>query len=845
MKVPLSWLKDYVDIDDIPLEKLTHTMTMAGLEIEEIHFVGLQPPPGDRHDFKVTGLAWDREKFVVGEVLEINPHPDADRLVLCELNDGEKVHTVLTGAPNLLEFKDKGRLKTPLKMAYAKQGAVLYDGHKPGWVLTKLKKTKIRGVESYSMICSEKELGISEEHEGVIILPEDAPAGMPLADYMGDAVLDIAITPNVARNANVLGVAREVAALFELKLKQPDYSFLAEGDAIAGQAMIDIQEPELNPRFVLGLIKDVTVKPSPDKIRRRLTLIGQRPINNIVDATNYVMFDIGQPLHAFDYDVLVKRAGGKTPTIITRTAKQGEKITTLDGVEHTLESHTVLVCDVKGAHSIAGIMGGAETEVCEKTKNVLLEGANWNFINIRKSLGSLRMYSEASYRFSRDMHPAMAPRGVAAGLELMQQWSGGVVSEGLIDEYPITMEDPIVEITEAAVKRWLGVDLKAKQIAALLKRLEFEVTVKGKTVSAKVPDHRMDINAEPVIGMADLMEEVARIYGYENIPETRMSDRLPPQRNNPDLDFEENLRDILVNVGLQEIITYRLTSPEREARRLPPEIEPDKMPYVELVNPIAEDRYVMRKSLMSSVLEIVERNTHIRERIAMFEIGYIYLSSEDGSLPDETPRLVISLTGPRTVADWMGGDKTPMDFYDLKGVADKMLAGLQIKLAVYENFQHPVFHPGKCARITSQGPQIGVLGELHPAVHAQYDFSEAPVLAATFNIEALQAASTVNHEIVPVSIYPPVLEDLALVVEETISAEEVQKLIDQTGGKTVTDVRLFDVYRGEQLGTNKKSLAYSITYQAEDRTLTDKEVAKVRNKIIKRLEKEISAKLRD
>lgn len=845
MKVPLSWLKDYVDINDIPIEELAHKLTMAGLEIEEIQFVGLEPPPGEKHEFKVTGLPWDREKIVVGEVLEVMPHPDADRLVLCRLNDGKKEHTVLTGAPNLFEFKGKGTLEKSLKMAYAKEGAVIYDGHKPGLETTKLKKTKIRGVESSSMVCSEKELGISEEHEGVIILPEDAPTGTPLADYMGDAVLDVAITPNIARNANILGVAREVSAIFKRELRQPDYSFEAEGDPIKGQVSLEIKEPELNARFVLGLIKDVEIKPSPDWVQRRLNLIGQRPINNIVDVTNYVMFDIGQPLHAFDYDILVERAKGKSPKIITRTAKPGEKLTTLDEVEHELEDYTVLVCDTAGSHSIAGIMGGIETEVSENTKNVLLEGANWNYINIRKSLGYLRMHSEASYRFSRGVHPAAAIKAVSLGLEYMRKWSGGVVCEGLVDEYPLKAEDPVVAITPADVKRSLGIDLSAEEIAEILERLEFAIKIKDDTILATTPDHRVDIDADPVNARADLMEEIARIYGYENIPETRMSDLLPPQRNNTDLDFEERLQDILVNLGLQEVITYRLTSPEREAKRLPPGEEPDTTPYVEIANPISTDRHVMRKSLLASVLEIVERNSRFQERIAVFEIGHIYRVSEEGVLPDELPRVVIAITGPRDVPACQGGEPGLMDFYDLKGILAKAFSDLYISGVSYDNHQHPIFHPGKCASIQVGDRQLGVMGELHPAVHAQHDLSEAPVLAAILYLDAVQEAAPVRHEVSSVSPYPPVLEDIALIVDEDLPASQLEAMIVQTGGKTVTDVRLFDLYRGEQIGAGKKSLAYSLTYQAPDRTLTDKEVAKVRTKIVKRLEREFGAKLRE
>ena len=845
MKVPLSWLQDYVDVKDIPIEELAHKLTLAGLEVEEIHFIGLTPPPGERHNYKVTGLPWDKDLIVVGEILEVMPHPNADRLVLCRVNDGTQEHTVLTGAPNLYEYKGKGPLDPPLKSPFAKEGAVIYDGHKEELELTTLKRTKIRGVESYSMLCSEKELGISEEHEGILLMAADAPAGMPMADYLGDAVLDIAITPNIARNANVYGVARETAAIFNRELREPDYSFLAEGAPIAGQVEIDIREPEMNQRFVVGLIKNVEIKPSPKWVQRRLKLIGQRPINNLVDVTNYVMFDLGQPLHAFDYDILKARAGGKTPTIITRTAEPGETITTLDNEERKLEEFTTLVCDTAGAISVAGIMGGLDTEVTEKTTSVLLEGANWNLINVRQSLSYLRMHSEASYRFSRGVHPAMAERGVRLGLRLMQEWSGGEVSEGLVDAYPLPQVDPVVEVTPKDVARWLGIELSVEEIVDLLSRLDFSCQVETGTVLATTPDHRLDIETDPINAKANLMEEIARIYGYENIPQTRIEDMLPVQRNTPRLDFEENLRDVLVRLGLQEIITYRLTSPEREARRLPPEIEPDPKPYVEIVNPIASDRFVMRKSLLSSVLEIVESNIRIRDRIALFEVGHIFLASEEGNLPEEEPRLVIAMTGARHTPYWQREDQGSLDFFDLKGVVEMMADGLHLPAISFKPHTHPTFHPGKCASIEIDGTQIGVMGELHPVVHQQYAFSDAPVVGAVFYLNPLFELAASRYEVSTVPQFPPVLEDIALIVDETLPAAAVQAMIDQTGGKTVTEVHLFDVYRSEQIGAGKKSLAYSLTYQAPDRTLTDKEVAKVRNKIVKRLERELGAQLRD
>ncbi len=330
MKVPLSWVRDFVDID-IPIPELAHRLTSAGLEVTEIRCVGLDYPGRNAADgasisdphTMVTGLAWDKDKIVVGEIREVSAHPNADRLVLCRLFDGRAEHSVLTGAPNLFSFKGQGPLEQPLKVAYAQEGAELYDGHQAGWVVMTLKRAKIRGVESTSMVCSEKELGISEAHEGIIILDDDAPVGAPLAEFMGDIVLDIDLTPNLARDANILGVAREVAAIFNLPLREPNGEVKWTGEPIQGRVGIDIRVPELNPRFVVGLIEGVTIRPSPYAVQRRLRLAGMRPINNIVDATNYAMLEIGQPLHAFDYDVLVKRAGGGPPTLITRQAEEG------------------------------------------------------------------------------------------------------------------------------------------------------------------------------------------------------------------------------------------------------------------------------------------------------------------------------------------------------------------------------------------------------------------------------------------------------------------------------------------------------------------------------------------
>ena len=406
MELVYSWLKEYVDID-VSLTALGNALTMLGMEVEDVRLVGLPKPEDKTAGITFHGLEWERSKFVVARVDEVMPHPNADRLVLCRLFDGEKEIVVLTGAPNLYEFKGTGPLAKPLKVAYAREGARLYDGHKPGQELTTLKRMTIRGVDSFSMICSEKELGISDEHEGVMLLDSDAPEGMPLTEYMGDAVFSLALMPNMIHCSSVIGIAREVAAYFNLPLRLPDTTLPSTGQPITGKAGIQITNPDLNPRFVIGLLTGAKAQPSPYRVQYRLRLAGMRPINSTVDATNYVMLESGQPLHAFDYDVLLKRAGGKAPTIITRTAEKGESLTTLDGAPHKLDDFTELVCDTAGALSIAGVMGGQESEISDGTQNILLEGAAWNFINIRRTVASQRMHSEAAFRFARNVHPAL------------------------------------------------------------------------------------------------------------------------------------------------------------------------------------------------------------------------------------------------------------------------------------------------------------------------------------------------------------------------------------------------------------------------------------------------------
>ena len=855
MRLPISWLKDFVDLKGLAVEQIARTLTLAGLEVGEITYVGLPPPArkaDEPNEFKTRGIGWDRAKIVVAEIREVKAHPNADRLTLLDLFDGTRAHKVLTGAPNIFHLKGQGMLPQPLKVAYAQEGASLYDGHAEGLQLTTLKRATIRGVESYSMVCSEKELGIAEDHEGIIILDAAAPVGTPLADYMGDAVLDIDIVPNMARNANVMGIARELAALFGRKFSAKPARVRTKGATIKPLVAVHITDPELNPRFVLGLIRDVQIGPSPYDVQRRLKLAGIRPINNVVDATNYAMLETGQPLHAFDFDAVVRRAGKGGIKISTRTAQPGETLVTLDGIKRHLTPLNVLVCDESGPLSIAGVMGGAETQVGPETTRVLLEGAAWNFINIRRTAREHNLPSEASFRFSRGVHPALAQAGVERGLQCMAEWTHGRVAPGLVDHYPLKARPASVSFTAADVKRLLGVDLKPQEIIRLLQALEFACRLqavrpgrgkratRGAATEARItvtaPPHRMDIGTG-VIGVADVMEEIARLVGYDRIPSTIMADALPAQVGNPVHEWDEHLRDLLVAIGFQEVVSYRLTSAEREAR-LGVAGE-----HVRISNPIAPERSVLRRSLLASVLDGLESNLRWTDSLAFFEIGPIFEPGRAG-VPAERRCLALAMTGPRHPAAWDAAEPAPYDYYDLKGRMELLLRGLRLHSASYAPIESVSYlHPGKAASITIQGQAVGALGELSPIIHERYSFGQHAVIVAELDLDVLRALPA-EHRLRSIAEYPPILEDIAVIVDDAVPAATVEALIYEAGGDALVNVRMFDLYRGEQIGPGRKSLAYSLTYQAADRTLTDSEAAAIRNSVVKRLERDLGAVLR-
>jgi phenylalanyl-tRNA synthetase beta chain len=693
------------------------------------------------------------------------------------------------------------------------------------------------------MVCSEKELGISDDHEGIIVLDADAPVGMPAASYMGDVVFTVKINPNMARNACVVGIAREIAALTGVPLTAPATTVEGTGAKLAGRVDVEIRDARLNPRFVLGLIEGVAISPSPYWVQRRLRLVGTRPINNIVDATNYAMFELGEPLHAFDWDVIKKRAGGARPTIITRPAAAGETLRTLDNVDRTLDETTVLVGDTRGPLSLAGVMGGAESEVSATSTNILLEGAAWDFINIRKTVKAQSLPSEASYRFSRGVHPALAERGVNRALGLMHEWAGGSIAAGLVDRYPGKADPPVVAITPAEVERQLGVRIEVDEIVRILGALEFSCEVAGDIVRATAPDHRLDIG-HGLVGQADILEELARVYGYQRIPNTMLAEVIPLPHPNRDLLVEERVRDLLVALGLQEVVTYSLTSPEREARLAAEPATGDGPTYVRLANPIVVDRVVMRRTLLSGLLEIAGSNARHVDRLAFFELGPVYLSRPDEALPDESPRVAMLLAGPRAMPSWQGADRTPMDFYDLKGVIESLARSLHVPAVSVEPALDPSLIPGRSATLLVEGLAAGRFGELHPAVAERFGMKGVRILVAELSLATLTAQVSDRHISTAVPTFPPVREDIAVIVNDDVPAAKVSELVRTAGGSMLTAVTLFDVYRGEQIGSGKKSLAFSLTYQAQDRTLTDADATKLRERIVRALHDGLGATLR-
>ncbi len=800
MKVPLSWLQEYVDIALSPAD-LANRLTMAGTEVK-----GMQ----------VIGGGW--ENIVVGQVVSIDPHPNADRLRLTTVNLGTEQQTVVCGAPNL-GLGDK--------IAFAYVGAQLIDGHS-GQVF-RLKSAKIRGVLSNGMVCSEKELGISESHEGIMVLPAEAPVGTPLAEYLGDTIFDMDITPNRPDCLSIIGIAREVAALTGQGLPLPEIEYKEAALPIDQQVSVEIVAPDLCSRYCASLITGVKVAESPQWMQQRLLKCGMRPINNIVDITNYVMLEYGQPLHAFDYHQIE----GKK--IIVRRAKGSETILTLDGMERRLSQDMLVIADEERAVGIAGIMGGADSEVAPETTSILLEAANFNPANIHYTGRVLSLPSEACMRFERGIRPELTVPAIKRATRLIAQLAGGEVAKGLIDVYPGKLEHEPISLSTDQVKHLLGVGFTLDQIIGALTSLGFDCqrgTSKSE-VQVTAPYWRSDIRQA-----VDLIEEVARIIGYDNIPTTMLTQSIPRQSPDPILALKQRVRDSLIGYGFQEVITYALTSLEMLNKLLPAPHPIESMP-LRVANPMTLEQEYLRPNLRANLLAALLANRrHESGGIRLFELGKVYLPREK-NLPDEPEVVCGILSGSRWEKSWHGGDDL-FDFYDAKGVAEGLLSHLGTE-ASFEDSEDESLHPAKQTAIVVGGDKLGVIGELHPKVSQAFEIFGA-VYLFEIDLTALLPFTLGYKTFQPIPRFPAIVRDIALVVDAEVTHQRVRDIIKSF--PLVKQVTIFDVYSGEQVPPGKKSLAYSITFQSPAHTLTDEEVNQVQQQLLDKLSGELGATLR-
>ena len=794
MKVSLKWLKDYIDIT-LPLTELAERLTMSGTEVSSIQTIG---------------QSW--QDIVVGQVVALGPHPNADRLKLATIDLGGERPTVVCGAPNM---------SVGDKVPFAKEGAQLLD---PGsGQLFRLKAARIRGVVSKGMACSEKELGVSEDHTGIMILPQDAPVGLPLAEYLGDTILDLEITPNRPDCLSMLGIACEIAALTGQPIKPPSVEYPETGPAIEQMASVEIADPDLCCRYCASLISGVKIKDSPRWMQQKLLAYGMRPINNIVDITNFVMLEYGQPLHAFDFRQLRK---GK---IIVRRARQGEVMITLDGAERPLAPYMLTISDADMPVALAGVMGGAESEVTPGTTTILLESANFNAQSLRRTAGEFKMRSEASIRFERGLNPDLTVPALRRATQLMVELGGGQAASGILDVYPGRKGLQSISLPLSDIKRLLGIELEREKVVKVLTDLGFSCQNRDTELLVSSPYWRSDIKQKE-----DLIEEIARITGYENIPTTILSGSPPPQSPSPLLDLKDKVRDTLVAFGFQEVITYSIVSPQSSVKT-GAVAEP-----LRLANPLVAGQDCLRTSLRPTLLSTLAANLRYQDQsIKLFEVGRVYLRREK-DLPREQEMVDGLIWGSRNKLSWLG-DGGENDFFDAKGVVETLLATLGIA-ARFEPTNDPALHPGRCAAITASGELLGVVGQLQPAMAEAFELGRFPVYLFELDLERLLAFISGQHRYQPLPRFPAVMRDLALVVDVSLLHERIEQILKSS--PLVSQVTLFDLYSGEQVPAGKKSLAYHLVYQSPEHTLTDAEVDQAQQRLLEKLRLELGATLR-
>ena len=805
MKVPLSWLKEYVNIK-IPVKELAHRLTMAGVEVGDVIEIG----------------GW--QQCFVGQVLEVRPHPNADRLRLCRVTTGAEEMEVVCGAPNLADGQ---------KVCLAKAGACLYNTHSGQHEV--LKPSRIRGVLSEGMICSEVELGLGEGHEGIVVLPDAAPVGMPLAQYLGDTILDLEVTANRLDCLSILGVAHEVAALAGEVVREPEVKYLEDGPSLASQVSISIADPDLCHRYTASLIRRLKIGPSPQWLQDRLTRAGLRPINNVVDVTNYVMLEYNQPLHAFDFDKLEGHA------IIVRRARPGETLVTLEGIERDLNPDVLVIADAQKAVGIGGVIGGANSDISAATDSVLLESATFDSYNNRQTAETFRLRTEATVRFEKGLRPELAPIALRRATQLIQQVAGGVVAKGIADVFPGSDRLPApVPLTNGRLKKLLGMDLEPETVEGVLRALGFQYRrADPATLEVSVPYWRNDVNIEE-----DLVEEIVRILGYDSVPTTMLSTPIPYSEPQPGTVLRERVKDALVAAGMQEVITYPLVSLEDLAKvgayGTTPGRDEAASPLC-IANPLSANQNYLRTTLQASLLATLAVNQgHNQGPFRLFEISRVFLP-RPGQLPDEREVATGLLAGRRWEPSWLVDDSV-LDFYDAKGVVAAVLDRLGVS-AAYQPTEHPIFHPGRASRIMAGEVQLGVVGELHPSVRGKFVLKPGIVTLFELHLpELLRALPQTDRRFKSLSRFPAAFRDVALVVADDVPAGKVQEIL--TRQPLVEHVELFDVYTGDKIPAGTRSLAFHVYFQSYERTLTAEEVNRALQELLRSLEREVGASLR-
>lgn len=796
MLLPINWLKDYVDIE-VDSKTLSDKLTMSGSHVESI-----------------ISLKENMKNIVVGRIESIKAHENADKLIICKVNIGSELLDIVTAAKNV----DEGDY-IPLALV----GATL-----PGGII--IEKTDFRGVDSFGMLCSLSELGYSDSvipkeiRDGIYILDKEHPLGEDISKAMGleEDIIEFEITPNRPDCLSIIGMARETAATFASDLKLPNIEIKNEIDNIKEYIKsIEVETPNCN-RYYGRTIKDVKIGPSPQWMQNKLMEAGIRPISNMVDVTNYVMLEYGQPLHAFDADKLEGRK------IIVRQAKDGEIIKTLDDVDRKLSNEDIVIADEKDPIGIAGVMGGFETEISTTTKNVLLEGANFDDKSVRLTSKKFNLRSEASSRFEKGIDPNLSQIAVDRACQLIEEIGAGTVVKGNIDVYKNVKVESTITLRPERAKKILGIDISKEEMIRYLNNLGIKSEIKDGLIYSDIPTFRLDLEME-----VDLIEEVGRMYGFHNIKSKPLVGVLTRGERPYDRQIEYKVKTILQGLGLNEVMTYSFISP-RAYDRINVSVDDKLRNYIELINPLGEDYSVMRTTLIPNMLDLLSRNYNRGIKQCLFyEIGNIFIPKElpVTRLPDEK----------KVISFGVYGEK---DFYYLKEVIDKTLDKLGIKGAEYiKEKDLDTFHPGRTAKIILNGKDLGVIGEIHPDVSENYEIKDK-VYIGWVDFEKIIKETNLDIKFKSLPKYPSINRDIALILNRDIPVGDIEKLIKKHGEELIEKIELFDVYTGDQIPEEMKSVAYSITYRSSDRTLIDKEVSDIQNAIIDDLKQAYDAELR-